>query len=93
MLQARVTDSNNNSTFRKKVLWTPRWSTDPYIGGSNFFKYKDVILGLARKKKDILFILRPHPLMFDNFVKTSEMTETEVIEFKKYCKNFGKVIF
>ena len=26
--------------FSKRVLWTPRWSTDSMIGGSNFFAIK-----------------------------------------------------
>lgn len=73
------------SDFRKTVLWTPRWSTDPYIGGSNFFHYKDTILRLAKENTDIQFIIRPHPLMFGNFVKTGEMSEAEVAVFKEYC--------
>lgn len=69
----------------KKVLWTPRWSTDSIVGGSNFFKYKDSMFYLASKYADVHFIFRPHPLTFENFIKTGEMTEKEVQEFKKKC--------
>ena len=71
--------------FKKTVLWTPRWSTDPIIGGSNFFRYKNVIMGLIERYPDVKFIIRPHPLMFGNFIKTGEMTKEEVSDFKKYC--------
>ena len=88
------TKNNNsrNTRFKKTVLWTPRWSTDSHVGGSNFFKYKDTILQLATNNLDILFIIRPHPLMFSNFLKTGEMTEEEVTEFKLYCHNSGNVV-
>ena len=75
----------NNEETKKTILWTPRWSTDPVVGGSNFFKYKDTILGLAKENQNIYFIIRPHPLMFDNFIKTGEMTKEEVSKFKEYC--------
>ena len=83
---------SRNTRFKKTVLWTPRWSTDSHVGGSNFFKYKDTILQLATNNLDILFIIRPHPLMFSNFLKTGEMTEEEVTEFKLYCHNSGNVV-
>ena len=81
----------DNSPFRKTVLWTPRWSTDPYIGGSNFFKYIKNIVLLIHEFPDILFIIRPHPLMFENFVKNKEMTEHEVREFKGWCEETPNV--
>lgn len=81
-----------NISFRKTILWTPRWSTDNYVGGSNFFNYVDTILQLANNNPYILFIIRPHPLMFSNFLKTGEMTEEEVTEFKLYCHNSGNVV-
>lgn len=84
--------NNAASCFKKTALWTPRWSTDPYIGGSNFFNYCDVIINLAIKYPDILFVLRPHPLMFGNFIKTHEMTEQDVKKFKEYCKNKNNIV-
>ena len=83
---------SRNTRFKKTVLWTPRWSTDSHVGGSNFFNYKDTILQLATNNLDILFIIRPHPLMFSNFLKTGEMTEEEVTEFKLYCHNSDNVV-
>ena len=75
----------NNIFFKKTVIWTPRWSTDIHIGGSNFFRYKETIELLIDNYSDVLFIIRPHPLMFGNFIKTGEMSEQEVTDFKNYC--------
>lgn len=85
-------DKTDDTCFEKTVLWTPRWSTDPYIGGSNFFEYNNLIFSLARKNPNILFVLRPHPLMFGNFIKTGEMTEQDVKQFKDYCQNENNII-
>ena len=89
MLEAK--SESCHKTFKKTVLWTPRWSTDSSVGGSNFFNYKETILGLAEGNQDIHFIIRPHPLMFDNFIKTGEMTEEEVYSFKEYCCNANNI--
>ena len=90
MLKSKSIQKNN--TFCKTVIWTPRWSTDPKIGGSNFFNYKDFILSFAKKNEDILFVFRPHPLMFGHFIKTGEMAVSEVKEFKKICEQEHKLI-
>ena len=76
---------------RPKLLWTPRWSTDKSIGGSHFFDYKDDLIEVAEKGYCNL-IIRPHPLMFSNFVKTGEMTKEEYITFCKMCKEKNVLI-
>lgn len=70
-----------------KILWTPRWTTDLKLGGSNFFNYKDWILDYAIEHKDISVVLRPHPLAFDNFIKSGEMTKEEADSYKERCAN------
>lgn len=71
---------------RFRALWTPRWSTDERVGGSNFFKYKENFLSYAGNNKDVELMIRPHPLAFGNFIKTGEMTEQEVKDFKVLCE-------
>ncbi len=61
----------------KRILWTPRWSYDPQIGGSNFFENKDHILDLADQYPDVSIRIRPHPMMFRNFINEGRMTEEE----------------
>ena len=68
-----------------RVLWTPRWSTDDAIAGSNFLKYKDFMIDLINRRKDIDFVFRPHPFTFGNFIKTGQMTEQQVRAYKKSC--------
>ncbi|MBQ9608461.1 MAG: CDP-glycerol glycerophosphotransferase family protein [Lachnospiraceae bacterium] len=65
-----------------RAIWSPRWTTDKSLGGTNFFEYKDVLTEYAGTHKDIDFVFRPHPLMFDNFIKTGEMSKKEVEIFK-----------
>lgn len=71
----------SKNTFR--VMWTPRWTTALNLGGSNFFMYYKSLIRFATEHQDIDFLLRPHPLTFDNFVKTGEMTQKEVAEYKQ----------
>ena len=59
------------------ITWTPRWSVDPVIGGSNFLNYWSDFLNLIENKK-FRFIFRPHPLMFDEMIKKGFIDE----EFK-----------
>ena len=65
---------------------------DPFVGGSNFFRYINSILNLIEKNKDILFVIRPHPLMFNNFIKTKEMSLEDVQQFHKFCNEKDNVI-
>lgn len=75
-----------------KVLWTPRWTTDEKLGGSHFFNYKDEILKMAEKRKDIFIAFRPHPLAFANYVKKHLMTETEVSQLKKTYADIDNMV-
>lgn len=83
---SRRPDEKLADSYRKRVLWTPRWSTDNTVGGSNFFRYKEWIFQMAEDYPDVEFIIRPHPLMFDNFIRTGEMTQAEVETYKKHCE-------
>lgn len=70
-----------------KVLWTPRWTTDVTIGGSNFFKYKDQIINYLQENKDIAFVFRPHPYLFTRSIKDGIITEEEAT---KYLNNIDE---
>lgn len=64
------------------ILWTPRWSFDPKMGGSHFVDYKDSFLLLRKDYSNHKIIIRPHPLMWENVVKEGLMTQTEVDKYK-----------
>jgi len=82
--------------YRKKktpeemhILWTPRWSYDSYAGGSHFIEYKDIIIKIKKRYPDIKLTIRPHPLMWDNFIKEKIMTPNEVEQFKSEAVQAG----
>ena len=74
-----------------RVMWTPRWTTDLKLGGTNFFQYKDWILDYAETHADVACLLRPHPLAFENFVRAGDMTQTEVDAYKARCQALANV--
>ena len=95
ILDAR-NDTNGAWDFSEnkfRVMWTPRWTTDPNLGGTNFFLYKDVLLTYAKEHKDIDFLLRPHPLMFENFVRTGEMSKEEIKAYEGEVEKLPNVSF
>lgn len=60
------------------VLWTPRWSEDDAMGGSNFMTFKDKVIGLLNKNDNIKLIFRPHPMTFSHFIESGRITPQEV---------------
>lgn len=74
-----------------KIMWTPRWTTDLKLGGSNFFTYKDFLIDYVKSSDDTAAVFRPHPLALSNFVKSGEMTEQEVEEFIGECNEDNRI--
>ncbi len=75
----------SDNTFR--VIWTPRWTSDPGSGSTNFFKYKDFFINFAKDNSKIDFLFRPHPLTFSHFIETGEMTAEDVQSFRDNCEH------
>lgn len=75
--------SDNN--FR--AIYAPRWTADPTWGGSSFLKYRNTFFDMADQHPEFAVLVRPHPLMFDNFVNTGLMTEEEVADYKEGCNS------
>lgn len=57
-------------------LWTPRWSYDPVAGGSHFMEYYSQLTDL--EWNDAKLIVRPHPMMWENFIKTKLLDEKQI---------------
>ena len=69
------------------VLWTPRWtdSGQKFNKQSHFLSYYKQFLSFAEKHVDIHLIIRPHPLMFGNFLRKGVMAQDEIDAFKAKC--------
>jgi len=75
----------------KRILWTPRWNTSE--GNCHFFEYKDFFHQFCSKNKRIDFVFRPHPLCFQNFLKTDELSEKELENMRlDYASSSGMFI-
>lgn len=72
-----------NHEFR--ILWTPRWSEDIEVGGTNFFRYKDKVVDYVRKREKTSLIFRPHPMLFSHSLEVGRMSQQEV---DGYLSNF-----
>lgn len=70
-----------------KVMWTPRWSEDVEVGGSNYFKFKEMMIDYIKHNEDTALIFRPHPMLFSHSLEVGRMTEDEV---KEYLKIFSE---
>ena len=89
-----IKSKNFNSAFIKiekksnyNIIWTPRWSTNDDLCKTSFFDYKDLFVKYIKKRKNINFVFRPHPLAFENFIKEKKMTKREVSYYLKNYKN------
>lgn len=88
---------NREKTNSKRlcICWTPRWtvkSKQKYDIGSSFLLYYDNFLNYATIHKDIDFIIRPHPLMFSNFLKEKVITQDELDTFKIRCQSLNNLV-
>jgi len=79
----------SDNTFR--VLWTPRWTTDKKLGGTNFFTYYQALLDFAEQNPDMAFLHRPHPLALSHFQETGEMTPQQVQDYIARCEHLENV--
>ena len=65
----------------RRVLWTPRWN--PEEGTSHFFAYWEELLNWSRENKGkVEFVFRPHPLMFNQLLKTGKLTEEAIAHIR-----------
>lgn len=75
----------SRDNYETVVLWTPRWTEEKRLGGSNFMKYKDKVVNYFRKKEECSLVFRPHPMTFAHMVSTGKMTQKDV---ENYLEQF-----
>lgn len=74
----RQLSNNNDSCKQKRFLWLPRWTLDEKTDKSNFLEYIQPMLQYFDIHPEYSLIIRPHPLMFTNFIKEKAVSEEEV---------------
>lgn len=74
-----------------RVLWTPRWTTDKALGGTNFFNFYQKLMDYARQHPDVDILHRPHPLALTRFLESGEMTQQQVDDYKMQCATMPNV--
>jgi len=74
-----------------RAMWTPRWTTELSLGGSNFFTFYKALLDYAQENPDVDFLFRPHPLTLEHFQQTGEMTKEEADAFVARCNEIPNV--
>jgi CDP-glycerol glycerophosphotransferase (TagB/SpsB family) len=73
------------------VTWTPRWSFDPVKGGSTFVLCKDRFIDFIRRTKR-KGIFRPHPLIYDELMRSHIMTDEEWNDYLGELKSLGVIV-
>lgn len=82
-------DEDESHPFR--IVWTPRWSEDIEVGGSNFFQYMDKIVEYVETKPGCALTFRPHPMLFSHFLQVGRMTQQEVESYLAHFQDPAKM--
>ncbi len=60
-----------------RIIWAPRWTIDPRMGGGHFFDYKDQMIELAERDQKVDLLFRPHPMALGHYVSQGWITQEE----------------
>lgn len=77
-------------------LWLPRWSLGEHgeqDNKSHFLEYVEPMLEYFSAHSELELIIRPHPLMFMNFINKKVMTQAEVDDLKLKVQALPNVRF
>ena len=73
-----------------KIIWTPRWTVDEEMGGSNFFRYIDKIMNFISQHAECELLFRPHPMAFQNYLDKALISPdnlNDIIDFFEESSN------
>lgn len=79
---------------RKVILWTPHHTideNDPHHLGT-WKKWNKVIFELFSEKKELVLLIRPHPLLFTALKVNNELTEEQIEGLKKQIEKSDNII-
>ncbi|MCI6998519.1 MAG: CDP-glycerol glycerophosphotransferase family protein [Eubacterium sp.] len=87
-------DAHEVRTIGNTILWLPRWTVANQIDDGNlashFFDYNECLLRYVDGQDYYRLVIRPHPLMFENYIKYGLMSEQDVLTYKEIMKNNEK---
>lgn len=92
LLQNEI-NQNNNYSEKQTVLWIPRWTAQKKQGKKqgHFFQYVNSFFEFAQEHTNVDFIIRPHPLMFANFINLGLCTQNDIDNLYVKCKQLGNI--
>lgn len=89
-------DVQQVNTSGHTILWLPRWTVANQINngnlGSHFFDYSDKLLEYVDRQDCYRLVVRPHPLMFENYIEHGLMSEQDALTYKEIMKNNEKFL-
>lgn len=74
-------------------LWTPRWSASKDNDMGHFLDYYTGIMDFFQKHNDLNLVIRPHPLMFTNYIDLGIVTQKEVDNIFKTVASVPNIKF
>lgn len=80
-------------TSIKTFLWLPRWTTsNDNNEKSSFLEYRICILDFFENHPELNLIIRPHPLMFSNYLNNGYLSANDIKKYKKRIKQLDNVV-
>lgn len=83
-------DKEEQGNRKKTALWLPRWSVSESTDKSHFPDYFETLFSYF-SNSDWKLIIRPHPLMFTNFVERGVLTEETEKEIKEKVEKSSNI--
>lgn len=87
-------NAHEDQPMGNTILWLPRWTSAKQIDDGNlashFFDYSDRLIEYVDNQGYYHLVVRPHPLMFENYIEYGLMSEQDVLTYKEVMKNNGK---
>ena len=79
------TSENAQGKEKFTILWTPRWSVESLANdGTSFFEFINPFLNFFEmpRNKNLFLVIRPHPLMFENFLNLGVVSKIDVANLR-----------
>lgn len=78
---------------KKVILWTPHHLINLEESGTGtWLLYGKKFLEYILERKDVAFVLRPHPMMFGALIRQNQMTEAQVEDLKERISSSEHII-